>query len=56
MENSLFRKSALEKISSPEQLNEYMKVAGPGIWAILIGLASSLHLCEKVRFFAIFYR
>ena len=39
MENSLFRKSALEKVSSPEQLNEYMKVAGPGIWAILIGLA-----------------
>ncbi|MCL2820357.1 MAG: hypothetical protein FWD38_05940 [Oscillospiraceae bacterium] len=39
MENSLFRKSALDKISSPEQLNEYMKVAGPGVWAILAGLA-----------------
>jgi len=39
MENSLFRKSALDRISSPEQLNEYMKVAGPGVWAILAGLA-----------------
>ncbi|MCL2222509.1 MAG: hypothetical protein FWC20_09575 [Oscillospiraceae bacterium] len=38
-ESKLFRKSALDKISSPEQLNEYMKVAGPGVWAILAGLA-----------------
>jgi len=39
MEKALFRKSALDKISSPEQLNEYVKVAGPGVWAILAGLA-----------------
>jgi len=39
MENQLFRKSALDRISSPEQLNEYMKVAGPGVWFILAGLA-----------------
>jgi len=39
MENKLFRKSALDKISSPEQLNEYMKVAGPGVWCILAGIA-----------------
>ena len=39
MENKLFRKTALDRISSPEQLNEYMKVAGPGVWSILAGLA-----------------
>ena len=39
MENSLFRKTALDRISSPEQLNEYIKVAGPGVWAILAGIA-----------------
>jgi len=39
MENKLFRKSALDRISSPEQLNEYMKVAGPGVWFMLAGLA-----------------
>ena len=39
MENKLFRKSALDKISSPEQLNETMKVAGPGVWCILAALA-----------------
>jgi len=39
MENKIFRKSALDRISSPEQLNEYMKVAGPGMWCIMAGLA-----------------
>jgi len=39
MESKLFRKSALDRISSPEQLNEYIKVAGPGVWFILAGLA-----------------
>ena len=38
MDNKLFRKSALDKISSPEQLNEHMKVAGPGVWCIIGGL------------------
>ena len=38
-ENKIFRKTALDRISSPEQLNEYMKVAGPGVWCMLAGLA-----------------
>jgi hypothetical protein len=38
MESKLFRKSALDRISSPEQLNDYMKVAGPGVWCILAGI------------------
>jgi hypothetical protein len=39
MENKIFRKSTLDRISSPEQLNETMKVAGPGVWCMLAGLA-----------------
>ena len=39
MENKIFRKSALDRISSPEQLNEYLKVAGSGVWCIMAGLA-----------------
>jgi hypothetical protein len=39
MDNKIFRKSALDRISSPEQLNEYMKVASPGVWFVLLGLA-----------------
>ena len=32
----LFRKQSLEGISSPEQLDDYLKVTNPGLWVILI--------------------
>ena len=32
---SVFREKTLERISSPEQLNDYLHVTNPGIWAIL---------------------
>ena len=35
MENPLFRKKSMERVSSPEQLNEYIKVTSPGVWAVL---------------------
>lgn len=31
----IFRKSTLDRISSPEKLNEYIKVSHPSIWLIL---------------------
>ena len=34
--NSIFRKSSLERISSPEQLNEYIKISNPGVWGVLL--------------------
>ena len=37
MENSLFRKSALEQITAPEQLNDYLRIINPGIWLVLAG-------------------
>ncbi len=42
MESNIFRKSSLEKISSPEQLNDYMKVTSGGIWLLLAGLFALL--------------
>ena len=36
--SSLFRKSSLERVSSPEQLNEYIKVNNPSLILILVGL------------------
>lgn len=33
--NTIFRKSSLDRVSSPEQLNEYIKVSRPGVWLIL---------------------
>ncbi len=35
MESNLFRKKAMEKISSPEQLSDYLRVTNPGIWLTL---------------------
>lgn len=31
----VFRQKSLERISSPEQLNDYLKVTNPGIWVIM---------------------
>lgn len=35
---SIFRKKTIERISSPEQLTDYLHVTNPGIWAILIAV------------------
>lgn len=35
MKNSIFTKESLDRISSPEKLNDYVKVATPGVWMIL---------------------
>ena len=35
MENTIFRKKTMERISSPEQLTDYLRVTNPGIWVIL---------------------
>lgn len=35
MENSIFRKKSLDRISSPEQLNDYIKVSNPSVWIVL---------------------
>ena len=32
---TVFRQKTLERISSPEQLTDYLRVANPGIWAVL---------------------
>lgn len=38
MAGSLFRKKVVDKISSPEQLSEYLRVTNPGIWIILMAV------------------
>jgi hypothetical protein len=35
MQSHLFRKQNVERISSPEQLQDYMRVTNPGIWMVL---------------------
>ncbi len=42
MDNTLFRKASIDRISSPEQLDAYIKVSSPGIWVILATLCALL--------------
>lgn len=34
-QSTLFRKESMERIQSPEQLNDYMRVTNPAIWVVL---------------------
>lgn len=38
MKSELFRKKALDQISSPEQLNDYIRVVNPSIWFMMVGV------------------
>lgn len=39
MDNKLFTKKSLDKIKSPESLNDYIRVSNPGIWILLVAVA-----------------
>ncbi len=42
MEKQLFRKASMERVSSPEQLNDYVRVSNPGVWMILAAVITLL--------------
>ena len=53
MEESLFRKNSVEHISSPEQLNDYLRVTSPAIWVVLIAviiLLAGVGETDKIEF------
>lgn len=35
MNQKIFRQTSMDRISSPEQLNDYIRVSNPGVWIIL---------------------
>lgn len=35
MDEQIFRKKSLDRISSPEQLDDYLKVSTPNLWLVL---------------------
>lgn len=39
MSNEIFRKKSLDRISSPEQLTDYIKASNPGVWLTLGAIA-----------------
>ena len=53
MENGIFRKKSLERVSSPEQLNDAIRVTGPGVWLLLGAIAA---LLAGALLFAVFGR
>ena len=36
--SNLFRQKSLERISSPEQLNSYIRVSTPSVWLLLTAI------------------
>lgn len=38
MSNQIFRQKSLDRVSSPEQLNDYVRVSNPGVWTILLAV------------------
>lgn len=37
-EKTIFREKSVERVSSPEQLDSYLKVTSPSVWVILIAI------------------
>ncbi len=38
MSKQLFRQKSLEKITSPEQMGDYIRVSNPSVWMILVAI------------------
>lgn len=38
MENNIFREKSVERVSSPEQLDSYLKVTSPKVWIVLCSI------------------
>lgn len=38
MSEELFRKKSIDKMKSPENLNDYIRVSNPGVWLLLISI------------------
>ncbi len=52
MENeTIFRDKSIERVSSPDELNDYVKLSNPGVWFIL---ASILVILLGACFFGVF--
>ncbi len=52
-EKSIFRKKSLDRVTSPEQLDDYIKVTTPSVWLILI---ATIILIVGALFWAVFGR
>ena len=53
MKSKLFREKSMERVSSPEQLNDYIRVANPSVW---IALGAVIFLLVGICVWGIFGR
>ena len=42
MNNSIFRQKSIDKVSSPEKLDDYIRVTTPSVWIVLIAIVMLL--------------
>ncbi|MDO4939910.1 MAG: hypothetical protein Q4E54_08145, partial [Lachnospiraceae bacterium] len=38
MKESIFRKKSIDKMKAPDELNDYIRISGLGIWLFLIAI------------------
>ena len=38
MDEGIFRKKSIDKVRSPENLDDYIRVANPGVWLLLVSI------------------
>ena len=36
--SSIFRQKSMDRVSSPEQLNDYIRVTTPSVWLVLVAI------------------
>ena len=36
--SDIFRKKSMDRVSSPEQLNDYIRVTTPSVWLVMLGV------------------
>ena len=42
MSEQLFRKKSIERISTPEKLDDYLKISTPSLWLVMFAVISLL--------------
>lgn len=51
MNETIFRKKSLERIASPDKLDDYLKVSGPSVWIVLAALILAVFAAGVWGFF-----
>lgn len=51
MTKTVFRQSSIDRVQSPEQLNDYIKVSNPSAWVVII---ASIILLGSILIWSIF--